>query len=201
MKNLIKKNLTLTLTTSLFLPQITAQVNNNYQPVWTTEPGDTAFGFSGDGINTVINNKCGLKAGFDFDGDGNLEFITSLQSNNEATGRNNILYLFEADGDNNYVLRWSYKINNVPHQRNGLAVGDLDNDNNPEIIWIVDQLTFFLDDNVFIFEYDPGTGNFPDEPTATWNTPRDLQGEFRCEVDLKVSASTVLNFNKRLPIV
>jgi hypothetical protein len=157
-----------------------------YDISWTSNPGDTAFGFSGEDVNTVINNKLGLRAGFDFDNDGNLEFLTSLQSSNEVPGRDNNLYLFEADGDNNYVLRWSYKVEEVAHQRNGLAVGDLDNNGNAEIIFVVDRLSEPTD-NVFFFEYDPNLGNFPAAPTATWDTPRSEGGQFRCEVDLKVT--------------
>jgi hypothetical protein len=108
-----------------------------------------------------------------------------LQSSNEVPGRDNNLYLFEADGDNNYTLRWSYKVENVQHQRNGIAVGDLDENGRPEIIWMVDRLEE-LENNVMFFEYDPALGNFPDQPTATWNTPRSDADQFRCEVDLKV---------------
>lgn len=156
-----------------------------YTITWTTEPGDTAYGFSGVAVNTVINSKAGLRAGFDFDSDGNMEFITSLQSSNETPDRDNNLYLFEADGDNNFSLRWSYKVENVQHQRNAIAVADLDGNEEPEIIFVVDRLTDNAD-NVLIFEYDPNLGNFPEQPTATWNTPRDFDGEFRCEVDFKV---------------
>ncbi len=162
------------------------QEENPYGVVWTSAPGDTALGFSGESVNTSINIKLGLRAGFDFDNDGNHEFLTSLQSNNETPGRDNNLYLFEADGDNNYSLRWSYQVKDIPFQRNGLAVADLDENGNPEIIWIVDHLDDEMTDNVLFFEYDPAIENFPEQPTATWNTPRNDAGTFRCEVDLKV---------------
>ncbi|MFQ5605140.1 MAG: FG-GAP-like repeat-containing protein [bacterium] len=168
----------------LFLVDISiAQNNFPYQVAWTTAAGDTSFGFSGEEINTRINNKLGLRAGFDFDDDGNLEFLTSLQTSNEFPVDNN-LYLFEADGDNNYTLRWQYKVTEVQHQRNALAVGDLDENGQPEIVWVLDQPED--QPNVLIFEYDPNSGSFPDAPTATWNSPRSDAGAFRAEVDLKI---------------
>lgn len=184
------KNLTKTCFVSLFSCVLLsgfvfAQEEFPYSVVWTTDPGDTLYGFSEEETNTRINNKLGLRAGFDFDNDGNLEFLTSLQSSNEFPIDNN-LYLFESDGDNNYTQIWSFNVENVQHQRNGLAVGDLDDNGNPEIIFIVDRLSE-TEDNIFFFEYDPNIDNFPAAPTATWNTPRDEDGEFRCEVDFKIT--------------
>lgn len=152
--------------------------------VWTSAPGDERFGYAAPG-QTSINHKLGLRGSFDFDGDGLGEFVTTLQSNDDPAARDNNVYLFEADGDNSYALRWSYQFTNLTGRGNGVAVGDLDNDGNPEIICLVQKETAL--DNLYVFEIDPATKIFPDTATATWNTPRAEDGRFRPEVDINVT--------------
>lgn len=152
--------------------------------VWTSAPGDARFGYAAPG-QTYVNHKLGLRGSFDFDGDGFGEFVTTLQSNDDPAIRDNNVYLFEADGDNSYALRWSYQFTNLTGRGNGVAVGDLDNDGNPEIICLVQKETAL--DNLYVFEIDPVTKLFPQAPTATWNTPRADDGRFRPEVDIHVA--------------
>jgi hypothetical protein len=151
--------------------------------VWTSKAGDIRFGYALP-EQTTINHKLGLRGNFDFDGDGFGEFVTMLQSSDVASTRDNNIYLFEADGDNSYALRWSHKFTELTGRGNGIAVGDLDGDTNPEIICLLQRDAAL--DNLFVFELDPATKAFPDTPTATWNTPRAPDGRFRAEVDIKV---------------
>lgn len=104
--------------------------------VWTSAPGDARFGYEVPG-QTYISHKLRLRGRFDFDGDGLGEFVRTLPSSDDPADRDNNVYLFEADSDNSYALRWSYQFTDLTGRGNGVAVGDLDNDGNPEIICLV----------------------------------------------------------------
>lgn len=113
---------------------------------------------------------------YDLDNDGKKEFLVIVDPFTTSltdTGMPSILR-FEANGNNTFDLVWSAQI---PYQQivKGswpcLTVADLDKDGKQEIIFGLpsDQRSSGdpNPDRIFIYEYDPGIGNFPAEPTMT----------------------------------
>jgi Secretion system C-terminal sorting domain/FG-GAP-like repeat len=116
-------------------------------------------------------------AGYDLDKDGKREFFftddpsvsggTSLDTNPWT------VYYYENTGDDTYEKRWSFRApvnNDGGRSYPSLAVGDVDNDNLPELYFATP--TDVADNppsvkNLFVFEFD-GT-NFPTTPSETWN--------------------------------
>ncbi len=70
-----------------------------------------------------------VKAGFDTDNDGKGEFLCAYTDLDE-----NYLLMYEANGDNTYDLVWYWKYPVKANTFAGIAVGDLDGNNIPEIV-------------------------------------------------------------------
>lgn len=117
-------------------------------------------------------------ANYDLDKDGKKEFLVIADPASTFPSDTTMptILRFEASGNDKYDLVWSAKI---PHTVGivgswaCLAVGDMDKDDKQEIYFGLP-----LDNRVstepnparlFIYEYDPTSGNFPAEPTLTSN--------------------------------
>ena len=107
---------------------------------------------------------------FDFDNDGYGDFIVS----SSYTGQfcNDIVH-YEAMDDDSIDYQWVYTFSDLSCEfdnYSSVAVGDIDNDQNPEILALTDTRPGVSGQaGLQIFEWNPITSSFPDVPTATWN--------------------------------
>ncbi len=120
-----------------------------------------------------------VHAGYDFDGDGNMEFfyVTDETGPNSGLdhGTSNAVYLYEYNpSTGNYDLIWQYSAGAFSWASFPTAcVADLDGDGNKELVlgipYSTNQPTADANpDRLIVFESEPGKG-LPDVPTATWN--------------------------------
>jgi len=115
-------------------------------------------------------------ATYDLDKDGKKEFLvivdpatTSALDTSMAT-----ILRFEATANNTYQLVWHAQIPYMQITKGSwpcIAVGDVDKDGNMEIFYgqPSNQITAGdpNPDRIFIYEYEPSSGNFPATPTMT----------------------------------
>lgn len=120
-----------------------------------------------------------VHAGYDFDGDGNMEFfyVTDETGPNSGLdhGTSNAVYLYEYNpSTGNFDLTWKYSAGEFSWASFPTAcVADLDGDGNKELVigvpYSSNQPTADANpDRLLVFEGEPGVG-LPDVPTATWN--------------------------------
>ncbi len=145
----------------LFTAALYAQnYSNNFFPIWQ----DTPWGEGGLTPTGVVWSLDGI---YDFDQDGQGEFFLS-SSWSGAFGNDAMLY--ESTGNNTFAIAWYYWFNQLDtsaYNSSVITTGDLDNDNQPELIVLND--CYSGQDALYIFEYDPLSGTFPAQPTTTWD--------------------------------
>lgn len=155
------------------VPSVNAQImDTNFTVAATIKPSDYPEWPDSTAAWRVYAN-------YDLDGDGKNEFLVVVDpATTGAAGDTSMptILRFEANGDNKYDLVWHAQIpvqNTLLGSWPCVAVGDLDKDGKKEIIFglPVDARSSVNanPDIVFFYEYDPGTGNFPTEPTMTSN--------------------------------
>ncbi|MDY0080523.1 MAG: T9SS type A sorting domain-containing protein [Ignavibacteriaceae bacterium] len=76
-----------------------------------------------------VSEVATTKSGFDTDNDGKGEFISSYTDKDS-----NYVFMYEATGNDTYELVWFFKMPVAGATYIGIAVGDLDNNNKPEIV-------------------------------------------------------------------
>ena len=152
--------LTILLSWFIVTAQGTDRDNTLFDVVWQNQSwGEGALYPSGPLWNMV--------GPFDFDGDGMRGFVTSSSWTGAFL---NGVYYYEASGDNQIELRWFYHFADLDTSADNFSsvtVGDLDGDEQPEIIVLADAPAGA--DGLQIFEWNPDSMSFPTTPTATWN--------------------------------
>jgi len=107
---------------------------------------------------------------FDFDSDGYGDFVVSSSYTGSFC---NDIYHYEAVDDDSIALKWLYTFSELSctyDNYSSVAVGDLDNDSNPEILALMDTDPGVSGQHgLQIFEWDPDSLAFPDTPTTTWD--------------------------------
>ena len=107
---------------------------------------------------------------YDFDNDGYGDFVVA----SAYTGQfcNEVIH-YEATEDDSIELKWLYTFSELSCEfdnYSSVAVGDIDNDQNPEILALMDTRPGIAGQSgLQIFEWDPTTLSFPDTPTTTWS--------------------------------
>ena len=146
------------------LPIISAtDIDSSYSLKWNNIPW-------GSGGLEPAGPPWNMVGPFDFDNDGYGDFIVS----SSYTGQfcNDIVH-YEAMDDDSIDYQWVYTFSDLSCEfdnYSSVAVGDIDNDQNPEILALTDTRPGVSDQaGLQIFEWNPITLSFPDVPTATWN--------------------------------
>jgi hypothetical protein len=145
----------------LWISSIAAQ---NYSNSFTKKWEDLPWGDGGLTPTGVIWSLDGI---YDFDSDNLGEFLFS-SSWSGSFGNDAILY--ESTGNDSFQIVWYYWFNNLDlsdFNHSSITTGDLDLDNIPEIIILIDCLAG--QDGLYIFEFDTILAQFPTQPTTTWN--------------------------------
>ena len=107
---------------------------------------------------------------YDFDNDGYGDFVVA----SAYTGQfcNEVIH-YEATENDSIELKWLYTFSELSCEfdnYSSVAVGDIDNDQNPEILALMDTRPGIAGQSgLQIFEWDPTTLSFPDTPTTTWS--------------------------------
>ena len=139
------------------------EIDTSYSVKWQTTPW-------GSGGIYPAGPPWSMVGPYDFDEDGYGDFIAT----SSYTGQfcNDAMH-YEAVGNDSIDLKWVYTFSTLSCEfdnYSSVAVGDIDNDQNPEIIALMDTRPGVAgQDGLYIFEWDPTNLSFPDSPTATWS--------------------------------
>ncbi len=143
-----------------------AQSQHQFAPVWRTVPWDSGGLYP----NSIVWSM--VASGLDLDRDSKKEFlVTSAWSGIY----HNSVYLYEAAGNNNYELIWSYSFYPYTNDYSAVTVGDLDGNGRQEILCLIDPYDSTYH-GFYVFEWNGSDNGFPAVPTATWNL--NLPGAF-----------------------
>lgn len=107
---------------------------------------------------------------FDFDNDGFGDFVVSSAYAGEFC---NGVYHYEAASNDSITLKWVYTFYDLScsyDAYSSVAVGDIDGDNNQEILSLVDTSPGASGQRgLQVFEWDPDSMSFLSQPTFTWD--------------------------------
>ena len=138
-------------------------IDSSYSVKWQTIPW-------GSGGLEPAGPPWSMVGPYDFDNDGYGDFIVA--SAYTGVFCNDVIH-YEAVADDSIDIKWVYTFSTLSCQfdnYSSVAVGDIDNDQNPEILALMDTRPGVSgQDGLQIFEWDPTSLSFPDTPTATWS--------------------------------
>ena len=136
---------------------------------------------------------------YDFDNDGFGDFVLSSSYAGQYC---NGIYHYEAVSNDSLEIQWVYTFYDLScdyDAYSSIAVGDLDGDNNQEIISLVDTSPGVSGQNgLQVFEWSPDSMSFLSTPSYTWNMGldsvweaaqvlvEDLDGDFKDEIVVSI---------------
>ena len=136
---------------------------------------------------------------YDFDNDGFGDFVVSSSYAGQYC---NGAYHYEAVSNDSIEIQWVYTFYDLScdyDAYSSIAVGDLDGDNNQEIISLVDTSPGVSEQNgLQVFEWSPDSMSFLSSPSYTWNMGldsvweaaqilvEDLDGDFKDEIVVSI---------------
>ena len=136
---------------------------------------------------------------YDFDNDGFGDFVLSSSYAGQYC---NGIYHYEAVSNDSVEIQWVYTFYDLScdyDAYSSIAVGDLDGDNNQEIISLVDTSPGVSGQNgLQVFEWSPDSMSFLSTPSYTWNMGldsvweaaqvlvEDLDGDFKDEIVVSI---------------
>ena len=142
---------------------LATDIDSSYSVKWQTIPW-------GSGGLEPAGPPWSMVGPYDFDNDGYGDFIVA--SAYTGVFCNDVIH-YEAVADDSIDIKWVYTFSTLSCQYDNyssVAVGDIDNDQNPEILALMDTRPGVSgQDGLQIFEWDPTSLSFPDTPTATWS--------------------------------
>ena len=142
---------------------LATDIDSSYSVKWQTIPW-------GSGGLEPAGPPWSMVGPYDFDNDGYGDFIVA--SAYTGVFCNDVIH-YEAVADDSIDIKWVYTFSTLSCQYDNyssVAVGDIDNDQNPEILALMDTRPGVSgQDGLHIFEWDPTSLSFPDTPTATWS--------------------------------
>ena len=142
---------------------LATDIDSSYSVKWQTIPW-------GSGGLEPAGPPWSMVGPYDFDNDGYGDFIVA--SAYTGVFCNDVIH-YEAVANDSIDIKWVYTFSTLSCQYDNyssVAVGDIDNDQNPEILALMDTRPGVSgQDGLQIFEWDPTSLSFPDTPTATWS--------------------------------
>jgi len=142
---------------------LATDIDSSYSVKWQTIPW-------GSGGLEPAGPPWSMVGPYDFDNDGYGDFIVA--SAYTGVFCNDVIH-YEAVADDSIDIKWVYTFSTLSCQYDNyssVAVGAIDNDQNPEILALMDTRPGVSgQDGLQIFEWDPTSLSFPDTPTATWS--------------------------------
>jgi len=96
---------------------------------------------------------------------------------NTAGEKKRSVYVYEAQGNDDYAMVWSYEFPGMGDQFTTVDVSDLDGDGNEEILAVHVPEEGDNSANLYVFEYDGTDNGYGTAPTVTWDlgsTDRDV---------------------------
>ena len=142
---------------------LATDIDSSYSVKWQTIPW-------GSGGLEPAGPPWSMVGPYDFDNDGYGDFIVA--SAYTGVFCNDVIH-YEAVADDSIDIKWVYTFSTLSCQYDNyssVAVGDIDNDQNLEILALMDTRPGVSgQDGLQIFEWDPTSLSFPDTPTATWS--------------------------------
>ena len=142
---------------------LATDIDSSYSVKWQTIPW-------GSGGLEPAGPPWSMVGPYDFDNDGYGDFIVA--SAYTGVFCNDVIH-YEAVADDSIDIKWVYTFSTLSCQYDNyssVAVGDIDNDQNPEILALMDTRPGVSgQDGLQIFEWDPTSLSFPNTPTATWS--------------------------------
>ncbi len=146
-----------------------------FKVAWTLDPRSDPANFTPGpafGANGVL-------AGMDLDRDGRREILFTTDETLAPGGPDPgilAIFLYEANGNNNYQHVWHYTMPEKTNSHPPLAYGDIDKDGKSEIYFGAPTINNTT--KLFIFEQD-ASGVFPNTPTLTYDYGRAASLDFR----------------------
>ena len=144
-------------------PLFSQNIDSSFSVKWETLPW-------GSGGLYPAGPPWSMVGPYDFDNDGYGDFIVSSSYTGSFC---NDVYHYEAVEDDSINLQWVYTFSQLScsyDNYSSVTVGDIDGDNNPEILALMDTDPGVVgQDGLYVFEWDPDSLSFPDTATVSWN--------------------------------
>ncbi|MAV69395.1 MAG: hypothetical protein CMG04_01075 [Candidatus Marinimicrobia bacterium] len=144
-------------------PLFSQNIDSSFSVKWKTLPW-------GSGGLYPAGPPWSMVGPYDFDNDGYGDFIVSSSYTGSFC---NDVYHYEAVEDDSISLQWFYTFSQLScsyDNYSSVTVGDIDGDNNLEILALMDtEPGVSGQDGFYVFEWDPNSLSFPDTATASWN--------------------------------
>ncbi len=146
-----------------FIQLSATEIDSSFSLKWNNEPW-------GSGGLIPAGPPWNMLGPYDFDGDGFGDFVVSSSYAGEFC---NGVYHYEATSNDSIELQWVYTFYDLSctyDAYSSVAVGDIDGDQNHEILSLVDTSPGVPGQKgLQIFEWDPDSISFLSTPTYTWD--------------------------------
>jgi len=151
-----------------------AEIDHQLNVKWTSSvaPTEEVMSLSwnsGAELPAALQQIKNVKAGMDLDKDGKQEFMFPMIYLNAAGEKKRSVYVYEAQGDDNYTQVWSYEFPDTADQFTTVDVSDLDGDGNEEILAVHVPTAGNNGPNLYVFEYNGSDNGYGTAPTVTWD--------------------------------
>ncbi|MBI5215417.1 MAG: VCBS repeat-containing protein [Ignavibacteriae bacterium] len=135
------------------------KAQNEFVPRWFTAPWDSG----GYDPSSVVWSM--VQSELDLDQDGKKEFLISTQWSSDYF---NMLYLYEAVGNDSFQIVWWYSLYPYSNDYSTVTVSDLDGNGRQEILCLLDPIDTTYH-GLYVFEWEGYDNGFPFVPTTTWD--------------------------------
>ena len=151
-----------------------AEIEQQLNVKWTSSIASTEEVMSlswnsGAELPAELKQIKNIKAGLDLDQDGKQEFMFPMVYYNASAEKKRSIYVYEAQGDDDYTQVWSYEFPDTADQFTTVDVSDLDGDGNEEILAVHVPVEGDNGPNLYVFEWDGTDNGYGTAATVTWD--------------------------------